>query len=290
MKTAGRLGGSVALLAILVWRVDFRQIFTAFGDLYWPAWWLALGIYLVAQIASAWRWSLLARAVGLRERNMAFVSDYFVGMFFNLFLPTSVGGDVVRAWRLARRSGSAPASGRTVAAVLSVLAERLSGLAVLIALACLAVGFCPLALPPSMLVAVGILGAGVLLAILSLPLLRHVLLPWLLQALPRFSGPLAKIRHLTNGAALLLHDTPTLIATTALSLVVQVANIALVAVIGAGLGLPVPTLFYAVLVPLVTLLTLLPVSLNGVGLREAGFVVLLRRRASPRQPRFRSVY
>ncbi len=236
MKTAVRLVGSVALLGVLIWRVDTRQIAAAFTGLYWPAWVLAFAIYLIAQAASAWRWGLLAFAVGLKEPPVAFLTDYFVGMFFNLFLPTSVGGDVVRACALARRTGPAPASGRLVAAVLSVLAERLSGLAVLIALACVAVTVCPLTLPRSTLVTVAILGGGVLVAFVSLPLLRHVILPRLGRALPRLSGPLDKVRKLTDGAVLLLKDTPTLWTTTALSVVVQVANIGFVAVLGAGAG------------------------------------------------------
>jgi glycosyltransferase 2 family protein len=62
---------------------------------------------------------------------------------------------------------------------------------------------------------------------------------------------------------------------TALSLVVQAANVAVVWLVGEALGLPVPPLFYGVMVPLVTLLTLLPVSVNGMGLREVGTVALL---------------
>ena len=56
---------------------------------------------------------------------------------------------------------------------------------------------------------------------------------------------------------------------------VQVANVVLVWLVGEALGLPVPPLYYGVFVPLVSLLTLLPVSVNGMGLREAGTVLLL---------------
>jgi hypothetical protein len=54
-----------------------------------------------------------------------------------------------------------------------------------------------------------------------------------------------------------------------------VANVVLVWLLGRGLGLPVPLAYYGVFVPLVALLTLLPVSVNGMGLRELGTVVLL---------------
>src|SRR5207237_734616 len=60
---------------------------------------------------------------------------------FNLLLPTSVGGDVVRAWYLDGHSG------RRLAAFVAVFLDRLSGLLVLIAMACVAVTVCPLELP-----------------------------------------------------------------------------------------------------------------------------------------------
>ena len=72
-----------------------------------------------------------------------------------------------------------------------------------------------------------------------------------------------------------LRDRRGLVGVTLLSLVVQLANVVLAWLIGEGLGLPVPPLYYGVLVPLVSLLTLLPISLNGMGLREAGTVLLL---------------
>ena len=62
---------------------------------------------------------------------------------------------------------------------------------------------------------------------------------------------------------------------TLLSLVVQLASMVLAWLIGEGLGLHVPPLYYGVLIPLVSILTLLPISLNGMGLREAGTVLLL---------------
>ena len=61
----------------------------------------------------------------------------------------------------------------------------------------------------------------------------------------------------------------------ALSVLVQGAGVVTVWLIGRALGLPVPLLYYGILVPLVALLTMLPVSLNGMGVREGGMVLFL---------------
>jgi uncharacterized membrane protein YbhN (UPF0104 family) len=63
--------------------------------------------------------------------------------------------------------------------------------------------------------------------------------------------------------------------TTYLSFVVQAANIVLVWLVALALDVPVPAVYLAVAVPMVTLLTLLP-SINGMGLREGGMVLFLQ--------------
>lgn len=266
MKKYWRMLGSLVLVGLLVWRIDWHQVATAFAKLDVRYWLLALGLYVLTQGVSALRWQMLGRTLGLGGRWSEYLGHYFVGMFFNLVLPTSVGGDVVRAWYLGREEGVEPAKGRRTAAFLSVLADRVNGFAVLIIVACMAALCCPTPLPGWIVATVDGMGAACLLGLAALPLL-----PWLrnvLSAYPRLAG-------LLDGANLCLRDRRAMVGVTLLSLVVQLANVVLAWLIGEGLGLPVPLLYYGVLIPLVSLLTLLPISLNGMGLREGGMVLLL---------------
>jgi uncharacterized membrane protein YbhN (UPF0104 family) len=66
-----------------------------------------------------------------------------------------------------------------------------------------------------------------------------------------------------------------LVATTSLSLLVQIASAAIVWLVGKGLSVDIPWGYYAVFVPMVSLLTLLPLSLNGMGVREWGCALFL---------------
>jgi uncharacterized membrane protein YbhN (UPF0104 family) len=147
-----------------------------------------------------------------------------------------------------------------------VLADRVNGLAVLIGVACVATLCCPMPLPGWIVAFVAAMGAACLLGFAVLPLL-----PWLRQRLPAHP----RLAPLLDGADLCLRDRRGLARVTLLSLVVQLANVVLAWLVGEGLGLPVPPLYYGVLIPLVSILTLLPISLNGMGLREAGTVLLL---------------
>src|SRR5262249_15334701 len=136
-----RLLVSVTLLSWLAWRTDWGQVAQLFRHLRLEWWLAAVGLYLITQGVSAIRWQLLAAPLGFWQPLRRSTAFYFIGRYFNLVLPTSVGGDVVRAWYL---DGG---SRRRLLAFLSVFVDRLSGLLVLLALACTALLWCPIALP-----------------------------------------------------------------------------------------------------------------------------------------------
>jgi uncharacterized protein (TIRG00374 family) len=285
-----RLAGSVALLAFLAWRMDWRHIVACFAGLR-AGWWLAaFGLYAVTQVVSSMRWSLLAQPLGFRRNFGQYFTFYYIGMFFNLVLPTSVGGDVVRAWYLDGRSG------RKAAALLSVLADRVSGLLMLIAIACLGAACSSLDLPARVLTIVYGAGAAAVMGVVLLLLLgrrghgaaamsseyavltTQYLAPHGQTAAP---GPAARSRLARLRSAVydlrfaMFPSWGQFLVTTILSLLVQVANVAVLWFVGLSLGLDVPPSYYWILVPAVTLVTLFPVSVNGMGVREWATVLML---------------
>ena len=259
-----RLAGSVLLLAVLAWRTDWRHLATAFAGLRAGWWLLAVALYAVTQVVSSLRWRLLARPLGFHEPLGRFVAFYYVGMFFNLVLPTSVGGDVVRAWYLDARSG------RKAAAFLSVFADRASGLLMLIAIACAAAVCSPLDVPPRALWSVyGIAARACFGLAVMLGLTRYSVLG---TQYPKLAKLLTAARALHDA----LWPRPrVLLVTTLLSVFVQSANVVVLWLAGLALGLDVPASYYWILVPVVTLMTLFPVSVNGMGVREWGTVLML---------------
>src|SRR5256712_14223317 len=87
----------------------------------------ALALYLAGQTLSAYKWSLIGRSVGYARAVGEYTRFYFIGMFFNLFGPSTIGGDVVRGLYLAE--GHRPG-----VAINSVVFDRVSGLVLLMAL------------------------------------------------------------------------------------------------------------------------------------------------------------
>lgn len=252
-----RLGVSGVLLGLIAWRTDWPKFAGSFAALHWGWWGAAVLLCVLCQVVSTFRWQAVARALGFDRPVPQLLGFYAIGMYFNLLLPTSVGGDVVRAWYLDGRSG------RRLLAFVCVFLDRLSGLLALLALACLAVVLSPLELEPWISWAVWSMAGGALLTL--------VLLPAACRLVRLGERRVQKIR-----AALgILRDPGLFARTTCLSVIVQALGVIMVWLIGLALGASVPASFYWVLVPMVSLLTMLPISVNGMGVREMSMTVLL---------------
>jgi len=248
---------SVALLGWLAWSADWPKIGHISRHMRVELWLAAVVLYMLTQFISALRWRLLAEPLGFQKSMPQYTAFYFIGMYFNLFLPTSVGGDVVRVWYL--DSGS----GRRLPAFLSVFVDRFSGLLVLLILACVAAALCPVNLEPWITASVWTTAACALVGFLALPIAA--------QRTARFE----RVRRVVAGLQIYLTRPRILFGTTALSLLVQAANVMLVWLVGLAIAAPVPGSYYWIVVPMVTLLTLLP-SLGGIGIREGGMLLFLR--------------
>ncbi|MGF1579591.1 MAG: lysylphosphatidylglycerol synthase transmembrane domain-containing protein [Gemmataceae bacterium] len=251
-KTVLRVVISVGLLGLIAWQTDWPQVQHAFTHLRLEFWLGAVAVLAMAQLVSALRWQYLAQRLGLHRPIGHMVGFYFIGMYFNLVLPTSVGGDVVRAWYLDGNSG------HRLKSFVSTFLDRLCGLWVLLILGFLGVVCSPLAFPDWIRWTVFACVGGGVVGMASLPVLcRH-----------RHNMP-TKLRKLLE-AILALPSWRVLVVPVALSVIVQVANVLMVWLVGLSLGAEVPGAFYWILVPMVSLLMMMPVSVNGMGVREGG--------------------
>ncbi|MSR31281.1 MAG: flippase-like domain-containing protein [Gemmataceae bacterium] len=263
IKSLVRILGTLALLALIFRKVDLGQLANAFASMN-PWYWLAATALLVTtQFISALRWKVIANVVGFGGSYARYSAYFYIGTFFNLALPTSVGGDVVRAWYLAYNMPDGPIPNRRSKAALTVLADRFSGVMVLICIAALATIFSPVELPVWVRACVGLVALVALVLLAMWPLAK------------KMGQRFAKVQVVLNSARVWIKNRWALLATTAMSVWVQVASVVIVLLVGRGLGLEVPWTYYFVMIPIVTLITMLPISLGGMGLREGAMVLLL---------------
>jgi uncharacterized membrane protein YbhN (UPF0104 family) len=252
-----RIAVSAMLLTVIAWRTNWGEVADKFAHLRFELWFAAAGLYLLAQIASARRWQLFARELGFEHTLPQYCAYSFIGMFFSLVLPTLVGGDVMRVWYLNGQSE------RKWAAVASVILERVNGLLILIATACVGVLISPVDLPSWILGSVWGIAICACLGLASAPVLQR----WQKLSLER--------RRQLQMCRDLLGSPKVLVESSIMSILVQLAAVLILWCLGIGLCLDVPVAYYCVLVPMVSVLTLLPISVNGMGVREWGTALFL---------------
>jgi uncharacterized membrane protein YbhN (UPF0104 family) len=253
----GALG--VAVVALLLGHYDARPVFHALARERLGYFFAAIALYLASQVMSAWRWQLLARLNSIPGPFREYLAYYFVGVFTNLFVPGLVGGDAARALYLGRRHN------RLANAIASVVADRGIGL---LALFWFAAG-CVLTmravtLPPSMLHVTVTIGAAALAGWLTSP--------WLARLSPRLGGRFADFIE----PVLPYMRRPTaLIPAIVLSLLLQAILAACQYLLARGLGLHTSLATFMLCVPIANIFASLPITLNGLGVREAAYLVLL---------------
>ncbi|MCA0312379.1 MAG: flippase-like domain-containing protein [Candidatus Melainabacteria bacterium] len=223
----------------------------------------AVLLFLASTFLNAHRWQLLASAVGLNKSLLQLVQYCFVGLFFNLFLPSTVGGDFSRCYYLSKGTG------KYVNAFYSVLADRTVGIAVLFAFASVGIIFGP--------------GGGGLPLQLKLPIFAGTLaifavVPFMPVLTNKFLGPENWIsRQFNNSCAQAYWNNKGLMATTILlSVIMQVVIVVCHVAIGMALGLnQIPLWYYFVFYPSVAVLGFITPSFNGIGIREWAYTYFL---------------
>ncbi len=280
MSAARRWWGLAAKLALsallLAWLLSSHLSVTEIrGALASPRWaWLlgALAVYGLSTLGGTLQWLWILRAAGVTAPAAELHRLYQVGLFFNNFLPANLGGDAVKIFDLGRQEG------RPLKVFCATVLDRLIGLTglTLLALAAVALIAARTAELPSVYPLLVALLAW--LALLSLLLSRRVSsrLPRLLRRL-RAGAAAARVEEALGEFALYRPRLRWFLGVLGFSVVVQALRVAthLLAAVGLGLALTgLQALQLFVLVPLLGILVALPVSINGIGLRES-FTALL---------------
>ncbi|NEZ55744.1 UPF0104 family protein [Leptolyngbyaceae cyanobacterium CCMR0081] len=263
---------SVILLIFVFTHIDFTQAWQQLHTLSLPFVLFALLFYTVLQWLSCWRWQIVLRSQGYNVPMGQLMSSYFVGMWLNIFLPGSLGGDVYRVYQVNQ------ATQDSEAALVSVFLERFTGLAALSAIAVmgLAPAFQLVGRWDIIALFLGAVGAlvGAVLLIMSPQLLRWAA-PWLRRfRLAAIAVRFAKIQHLLWQFS---KDRPALASSIGLSLILQLGIVVYHTIIAHQLGISISFLALLVFIPIVVVITLLPISLGGLGLKEGLWVYLFSR-------------
>jgi uncharacterized protein (TIRG00374 family) len=265
-KLALKIFASLVLISWLVHSTDRSALADALLEVDLATALLAVVLLFGLIGLQAWRWTLVARALGISLPLVPAWLISLIGAFFNQVLPSSIGGDAMRIWRLQRRKVP------TTLALTSVFLDRVSALIattliVAAGLPSLLVWMDTAALRAGVLlvVVVGVCGVCVVLLADRAPFVRR------LDPRSRVSRVL-QVPMLARRAIL---STRTGMSVLVLSLVIQLGVALTVWLLARAIGVALTSAEAAFLVPLVILFSMVPITIAGWGVREGAMVVAL---------------
>jgi glycosyltransferase 2 family protein len=259
-----RAAVSAVLIAWLLRRTDFAAVGNAFraADLRFVG--FAILLIPLGYLTSVRRWRLLLRAQGGDAPLPFLVQSLMVGIFFNNLLPSTIGGDAVRAWDTAR------AGVDRATAVAVVLVDRFVGLLALVLFAAAGLALSGRLAADRQItvwVCAGAAGMGLAAALLFLPS------RWLPALLSRLGGPFGKV---ASALFAFQGKGSVLLRAFAWSLALQGLVVLNAWLLASALRVPIPFADFLLIVPLGLFLMMLPVSINGIGVRESSYAFFFR--------------
>lgn len=261
-----RLGLSIVLIGLLFSLIDRKHFVEHLRSLNVSYFLLGLTCYVVSVVLWSVRWHLFIRATGEVVSLWRVFQTTITGVFFSMFLPTVVGTDLGRMYEMSRDRED------KVSVVSTVLLDRLMGLLtlVLIALVALVIGY---EFAGDSSIAITIVMATILMLVgwllfFNRDLMRSFL--WVFQ-LPAAKQLEPALRALYNALHHLQSQPRLLISTLIVSILNNLVEVISVILIARALDIQTEAVYFFIFMPLIWLITTIPISIGGLGLREGVF-------------------
>ena len=256
-----RIGVSAGIVSYILVDVDRRDLLHALISVQPSLLVAPMLLYLAGQVLSGVKWWMIGTAVGLDRPLLEYLRFYFVGMSLNVFGLSTIGGDVVRALYLG--DGRRP-----VLALNSVVFDRFTGLAMLMAMAAVAL-LATRGWDFPWWFAGAVTGGGLALVV------GWWMCPLLVRLLPARN----RIRHqVEHDLAPFWRDPWLLLRVAVVSLCFHLSQVGVQWLLARAAGAGnVPLAYWLVAHPILSIMMALPVSIGGFGVREGGYIYFLTR-------------
>lgn len=261
---------TLGLIAFLLYQIDlgtFLEVLSSARLLF-----LIPAILLQAALVfvSVARWRAVLRNFQIRIRFLSLAQINWMGNFFSLFLPSSIGGDVFRAYCLARRKKRSMATTLTTTAL-----ERSGGLGALLVIGSVSVFFHRVTIQgiPLLPIFLILITAYILANITAFNSRIHSMVSRILKRLGRENWD-KKLEWVYQGLQTLSRNRPALLLIMSYSLVIQLCSVGIVWITAQALSIDAPITAFLIFVPLINLSIMVPLTINGFGLRESLYLLL----------------
>lgn len=262
-----KLLASCVLLAVILFSADWKQVWQVLQQVNWVFLLLIAGLFVLIVLVSAWKWWWLLCIHSIPFAFADLSRWYFIAFFFNNFLPSSIGGDGFRIYRTLSNN-----RGRSTA-VVAVVVERLSGLVILLALGFIAAAVSYQLTSHAFSSAYFVFGSVALLFLSA-----FLALAWKTNVMRKVASwrtwpdqVKGVISHITDYQ----NNRIGTVAVVLISLLFHAINIAALWMLSKAVGAEISIIDLTIVVTSVNIISILPISINGIGLVDGAFVYML---------------
>ncbi len=261
-KVALRIVISLITIGIVAHEINFSTFLSYLVTIHIPWYLLAIAVQILSALTAAYKWELIMKNMGYEAPFSFYGRTYFIGTVFNQVLPTSVGGDAVRiAYTNKLGAGLRKAFN-------GVMVDRYYGTVGLVLLNLLPLYWLWQVVPQHIFMILLIItcsvGAGLLFALIVCKI--HILKRF------KITHVIYELSQAIVDSAVSLQRTIVLLLLAILSNFLTILALYCIAI---ALDLPIDFLSLLAVIPAVTLITLLPISFAGWGIREGAMVTFL---------------
>jgi glycosyltransferase 2 family protein len=264
-----RFGLSAALMVWLFKRIDLHNMWDAIKGAD-TDYLIAAGlIFFVINLIILYRWRILMKAVGLKVKRFSSVRWFFIGLFCNLFLPTSVGGDVIKGLGLAKETGNSPK------VFASIVLDRLSGFAGIVIIATLSF-FLGKTILQDRSVVIAIISMAAVSVVFVVVLFSHRIFSLACRAFGAWPKVKDSLMNLHYDIVLLKGNQKRGWESIGISILAQLILAIEFYLTSKGMHQNISLIYFIIFSPIVCVVTSLP-SIGGLGVREVSWVYLLSK-------------
>ena len=264
-----KIGAGVGLIILLLHMAPLREVGADLRNANPGYLLLAAVVYLAGLLVGPLRWSKLLSVKGIEVSFRKLASYFFIGLFFNNFLPTIVGGDVARATYVAMDSK------KKSEAFASTIVDRAIGFfALTVIVLFITLGFSHVLMDKGVvLVAVALIfivtGCAALLFKTSIFNRLSAMLPRI-----RWFNVGRGVANVYSSIYLYRRHKSTCLFAFGLSVVLQSSMIVSNYILGYSVGMRIAAVYFFLLIPIIAFVSMIPVTPNAIGVREWGYRLL----------------
>lgn len=246
----------ITILVILLSKTSIQEFMHMLLGAKYKYFALSLILYILGQIISAEKWMVLSERLNFNNSFFQYTKWYFLGMFYNMFLPTNIGGDIVKIAKLNDKKNNG-----LKRAAISVFSDRIIGVSVLFILILFGLFFY------NSFTVLIMANIGVIIFLCAILLFFYIY-----KNKNIISDKFKTIFNLIFS----LCERKLLIKVIILSLIFHFVLIFIHYFIAQMYNLSIPFFYYLLLYPITAIVASLPLSINGMGLKEFVYVFMLK--------------